>query len=274
MIKKGLKVIIIIISIYCAVHAIFLFKEANKVLKPYGQSYVLTLEQGTTCPIDWKQQSAEEQITNIAFFSENQNAAIRNEELNRTSKSLEVIVSGNTTLLFPNQYPLEPGDEEGCLISEKTAKELFGDTRVIGNTIQYKEKTYVIRSIIHQSNPFFVRQVTEAEKNDMKYEQVIVKNMTKKSEMKIIQSLKNTYQLEGQISPLYWNGIHGKEKSLSDWYDTIMYFMIKQNNCVEIVYFYQMNKIIVSLVILCFFFVILMGSIILRVYINKCKSVR
>lgn len=261
MIKKVLKVIMIMTSIYCAVYAIFLFREADKVMKPYGQSYILTLDKGTICPIDWERQSTQEQGVNIAFFSEDQNVDIRNGELNRTSKSLEVIVSGNTTLLFPNQYPLEPGDEEGCLISGKTAKELFGDTCVIGNTIQYQEKTYVIRSIIHQTAPLFVRQVTGAEKNDMKYEQVIVKNMTKMSEMKMIQMLSNTYQLEGQLSPLYWNGIHGKEKSLSDWYDTVMYFIIKQNNCVEIVYLYQINKILVSLVVFCFSFVILMGCL-------------
>ncbi len=260
MIKKILKVFMIMAGIYCVIYGMFSFKEANKAMKSYGQSYLLTLNKETICPIEWEWQSTQEQGINIAFFSEDQNADIRNGELNRTSKSLQVIVSGNTTLLFPNQYPLEPGDEEGCLISGETAKELFGDTRVVGNKIQYQEKTYVIRSIIHQSIPLFVRQVTGAEKSEMKYEQVIVKNITKMSKMKTIQILANLYQLEGRVSPLYWNGIHGKEKSLSDWYDTIMYFIIKQNNCVEIVYLCQINKILVSMALFCLSFVLLIGG--------------
>lgn len=254
--KKILKGSMIVISIYCAIYGIFSFRRADKVLGYYGQSYILTLQEEALCPIEWEWRSTMEQGVNIALFSEERNVDIKNEELNRVSKSLEIIVSGNTTLLFPKQYPLEQGDEEGCLISAKTAKELFGDTRVVGNKLQCKDKSYIIRGIIHQSIPLFVRQVTRAEKKEMRYKQVIAKNINKMSNRKTIQTLENYYQLKGEVSPIYWNGVHGKEKSLSSWYDTIMYFIIKQKNCVEILYLGQMNKIVMS-VILCGFSLIL-----------------
>ncbi len=254
--KKILKISMIIISIYCAIYAIYSFREADKAMKPYGQSYLLTLYKETDCPIEWEWKSTKEKGVDIAFFSEEQNVQIKNEDLNRVSKSLEVIVLGNTTLLFPKQYPLEPEDEEGCLISTKTAKELFSDTRVVGNKIQCIDRSYVIRGVIYQSTSLFVRQVTKVEKNDMKYSQVIAKNMSKMSNTKTIQLLENFYQLEGEISPLYWYGIHGKEKSLLDWYNTMMSFMIKQNNCVEIVYLGHMNKLLMSLGLFCFSFIL------------------
>lgn len=88
----------------------------------------------------------------ILFFTEKKKQYVENPEWYRRTQTTAVEILGDSTLLFPFAYPLEPGDLKGCLLGEESAWELFGDTKVIGEEIVYEGKTYEIRGILPERN--------------------------------------------------------------------------------------------------------------------------
>lgn len=88
----------------------------------------------------------------ILFFSEEKKQDVENPEWYRKTRITAVEILGDSVLLFPFAYPLEPGDLKGCLLGEETAWELFGGVEIIGEEIVYKGESYEIRGILPEKN--------------------------------------------------------------------------------------------------------------------------
>ena len=88
----------------------------------------------------------------VLFFTEKRNQYVENSAWYRRTRTTVVEILGDSTLLFPFAYPLEPGDAHGCLLGEKSAWELFGGAEVVGEEIVYEGRTYEIRGIIPGRN--------------------------------------------------------------------------------------------------------------------------
>ena len=88
----------------------------------------------------------------LVFFAEQKEEIVENTQWYRQTEADVVKLCGDSTLLFPYGYPLEPEDTKGCLIGEETAVALFGGRQVIGERIGYGGEQYEIRGILPDEN--------------------------------------------------------------------------------------------------------------------------
>lgn len=98
----------------------------------------------------------------ILFFLEKKKQYVENPEWYRESQTTAVEILGDSVLLFPFAYPLEPGDLKGCLLGEENARELFGGVEIIGEEIVYKGESYEIRGILPEKNLLVIEGGEEA----------------------------------------------------------------------------------------------------------------
>lgn len=106
--------------------------------------------------------ATEEYLHDVLFFAEKKNQYVENSAWLRQTRTTAVEILGDSTLLFPFAYPLEPGDDHGCLLGEESAWELFGGAEVVGEEIVYEGKTYEIRGIIPKRNILVIEGGEEA----------------------------------------------------------------------------------------------------------------
>lgn len=137
----------------------------------------------------------------FTFWREKKNQTIENKELFRSGTFPVVEICGNSSLLFPGEFPLEKEDMEGCLIGDDTARQLFGDTNVIGETLIYGKKTYSIRGVLAKRDIF----VCQASKdNDLLFNNITFYGDNYLEKEKIKEQLGNEYSLSLKESPKYW----------------------------------------------------------------------
>lgn len=98
----------------------------------------------------------------VLFFAEKKNQYVENSAWLRQTRTTAVEILGDSTLLFPFAYPLEPGDAHGCLLGEESAWELFGGAEVVGEEIVYEGRTYEIRGILPGRNILVIEGGEEA----------------------------------------------------------------------------------------------------------------
>lgn len=98
----------------------------------------------------------------VLFFAEKKNRYVENSAWLRQTRTTAVEILGDSTLLFPFAYPLEPGDAHGCLLGEESAWELFGGAEVVGEEIVYEGRTYEIRGILPGRNILVIEGGEEA----------------------------------------------------------------------------------------------------------------
>lgn len=98
----------------------------------------------------------------VLFFAEKKNQYVENSAWLRQTRTTAVEILGDSTLLFPFAYPLEPGDAYGCLLGEESAWELFGGAEVVGEEIVYEGRTYEIRGILPGRNILVIEGGEEA----------------------------------------------------------------------------------------------------------------
>lgn len=103
----------------------------------------------------------QEDACRIIFFTEQKGKTVENGEWYRQTEADVVEVYGDSTLLFPYAYPLEPEDTKGCLLGEETAIALFGGRKVVGEQIIYEGKTYEIRGILQGKNQLVIQALEE-----------------------------------------------------------------------------------------------------------------
>lgn len=88
----------------------------------------------------------------ITAWNRGPRITIYNNKLNTTTKTRIITVFGEMAKVCPFQIKFGSfcyeKDTLGCVIDEKTAYDLFRDKNVVGNTITYESKQYVIRGIV------------------------------------------------------------------------------------------------------------------------------
>lgn len=107
-----------------------------------------------------KKAGEEDQLTFTAWTVQKEKT-LENRELYRTAKADVLLLHGSSGLLFPGQPLLSEGDTAGCLIDEKTAYELFGDSQVEGRSLQYGDRTLEIRGVLKGVSQVAVMQAPE-----------------------------------------------------------------------------------------------------------------
>ena len=222
---------LLVFGCYLLISSLFSARQAFNVMKPYEDCYMLTLDDPVTLDQESVRKFSEqnEELT-FTLFSEAADESLNNKEFNRSTAVTMLFIYGNSGLLFHGENPLTQEDTDGCLISEGTAWDLFGNTNVVGKEISYGEKKYYIRGVIKEASPLCV---LEADKN-MILGQLIVKANSEIREDTIKDKLQNKYNLSGKESKAYWERI---PVSLNDWKelgDELWYLIIKANNYVEV----------------------------------------
>ena len=94
------------------------------------------------------QQEEKDKDNSLAFtgWYEKEKQSVLNNNLNRTIESNIMFICGNSYLIAEGPILFED-DIKGCLIDEETAYKLFGSYDVIGNTIIYGNREFIIRGI-------------------------------------------------------------------------------------------------------------------------------
>ena len=94
------------------------------------------------------QQEEKDKDNSLAFtgWYEKEKQSVLNNNLNRTIESNIIFICGNSYLIAEGPILFED-DIKGCLIDEETAYKLFGSYDVIGNTIIYDNREFIIRGI-------------------------------------------------------------------------------------------------------------------------------
>ncbi|MBD5544853.1 MAG: ABC transporter permease [Lachnospiraceae bacterium] len=137
----------------------------------------------------------------FVFWREKKEQMIENKELFRSSTFPVVEICGNSSLLFPDEFPLKKEDVEGCLIGEDAAWQLFGDSNVIGKSLIYGEKTYFIQGVLPKTDIF----VCQASKDgDFLLNSITFYGDNYLEKEKIKEQLGNEYSLSLEESPKYW----------------------------------------------------------------------
>lgn len=115
----------------------------------------------------------EKEIPQMTLWRQVENAKISYPELKRNVMVKSVEIWGDANAVYPDCLSagsaLQKGDVLGCMLSEKAAYEVFGNTDVLGKKIFYEEKSYTIRGILKIEDPVFLR---ENEKADFSYIEV------------------------------------------------------------------------------------------------------
>lgn len=75
---------------------------------------------------------------------------ISDPDLGRSVKADVIILRGDCELILPQTAVLASEDEKGCLIGEKTAWELFGSTKVVGDEVCIGTEARSIRGVVHR----------------------------------------------------------------------------------------------------------------------------
>ena len=137
----------------------------------------------------------------FTFWREKKDQTVENKELFRSGTFPVVEICGNSSLLFPGEFPLKKEDTEGCLIGEDTAWQLFGDTNVIGKTLIYGKKTYSIQGVLAKRD-IFVCQASKG--SDLLFHNMTFYGDNYLEKEKIKEQLENEYNLNLKESPKYW----------------------------------------------------------------------
>lgn len=99
----------------------------------------------------------------FAAWNQKNEVTVQNKDLYRQHTVSAVGVFGRSDLLIPGSSWLDESDREGCLIDEKTARELFGSTGVAGQVISVGEKEKTIRGILYGVSDTVLYEADETE---------------------------------------------------------------------------------------------------------------
>ncbi len=174
------------------------------------------------------------------LFTEKKKEEVKNPEFNRKAKVTCIALFGNSVSLFPMGNPLTIHDETGCLISKKTAWELFGDRNVVGKKLIYQEKTYEIRGVLLLNQELFCYEAVKDDK--LEFTDLALgssDNANIREQQSLIQA---KYGYWGTWSPLAWNVIP-ENFNYAKWKDDTDYLRYKENNCIEILYIQEMERL-------------------------------
>lgn len=191
----------------------------NKPLKCYEWQ----LQKGCEISILHAMDNAQDEDSTLSclFYKQEPLCKVKNLDLNRDRLTTVMKVYGNTALLFPHEYPLNPSDTTECLVSESLAKELFGDTAVYGIAITYEGKDYIVRDVIKNERSFLV---IESDKEEDTFDYMYS------------QQFDDTLGDEAVNAYFLANGINGTKVILSPREKELESLIVKDNTYYEILY--------------------------------------
>lgn len=102
----------------------------------------------------WKNASedSKREIQGLVLFRTETGIEIKNQELNQGETGDLIEAAGNMHLVIPGKLMkgsfVTDSDSHGCVISRKTAENIFGDRDIIGEKVLIGKKNYVIRGIV------------------------------------------------------------------------------------------------------------------------------
>ncbi len=104
----------------------------------------------------------------ITAWNSLENVKLECEELSTLAKANLIEVSGDVTKVYPIELVygnvLSVDDNEGCLIDEATAYELFHTVDAVGNLLTYGNQRYCIRGILKSTESVMIIQTLEESK--------------------------------------------------------------------------------------------------------------
>ncbi|MCU6733594.1 ABC transporter permease [Diplocloster agilis] len=83
-----------------------------------------------------------------ALFGEKKRQTLTNPSLWRSAQADVIWFQGPAGVICPEAAWFPEEDQKGCMISRKTAMDLFGSTDVAGHTVQYQDMDYEIRQVL------------------------------------------------------------------------------------------------------------------------------
>jgi len=143
------------------------------------------------------QTSEREEAVPISFttWGVQEGIELRNKNLERTTRADAIVICGSPALLLESSGYLDIDDKKGCLISSDTAFELFGSTDIIGKSIEYSEREFIIRGILKDGKDTIIHQADSKTEAVMDAAAVhIPENKTAES---IMQVFRERYGMKG-----------------------------------------------------------------------------
>lgn len=99
--------------------------------------------------------------THFTLWGEMKNQKAQNSELSRTADVDVLVVRGDSNLVYGGGWNLTSEDPNGCVIDQKAAYALFGDTHVIGQGITWNNRELTIRGVLEGDSGMLIVQGEE-----------------------------------------------------------------------------------------------------------------
>ncbi len=147
--------LIVFLSYYLSVHYYHLLAD-------YPKTYQVICRNGEESGLTGEEYEAickslqEDTAWRCAFWKEERGQQAENPEWSRMSEVTVWKVRGDLGVLFHDFVKLQEEDEEGCYLDEETARELFGSSQVMGESITCGERKLTIRGILKQEKALLV----------------------------------------------------------------------------------------------------------------------
>lgn len=93
----------------------------------------------------------QKQPREFTAWNQENNIKIENSNLARTHTVAAVIACGRSDLILEGTARLDMDDHDGCLIDANTAQKLFGNTNIVGLSVEVGGKKKIIRGILYDA---------------------------------------------------------------------------------------------------------------------------
>lgn len=190
----------LVISIICLGISLFYGGKASL----YEQICFLSLKSApvlseTASQLQGEMEKAEKGAA-VCFFREENEQWLTNEDLNRRVKGSVTLACGNTQLLFPESSVLMREDEEGCLLGEELAYELFGNKEAAGGKLLLDGRELEVRGILQEEPKAIVVQASmDAEASDEAFAFLAVRLKDGQTAEEVQSDFANHYGIQGRI---------------------------------------------------------------------------
>ncbi len=134
---------------------------AGEQIRDKGLSFGLIWQEQSLLPetLDALNRSEESSGIRAALWSSVENSEVQAYGSGRKAETKAVYVYGDMSLVLHSSIksgaPVLSFDEEGCILDEKSAYDLFGSSQAVGNKLLYEGEIYVVRGILRGSAGVF-----------------------------------------------------------------------------------------------------------------------
>lgn len=126
------------------------------------ESALELLEQNQKITEQYRQGLGNEVPLPFCIWGQKDHVLVSNENLSKHMQVSAILFCGSPELIFEDcRVPVQE-DAGGCLLDEKAAWELFGDTEVIGKEVTCESNTFIIRNVISGKEGILAFQASNA----------------------------------------------------------------------------------------------------------------